>query len=185
MNRITNQMLAAAHKDWFESTKQKSDYVQLYIKLAEYENTGLEPSEVRDLQKRMADAQNTHIKIQHNYHEYTISEICNLIDELQAENHTLKKELDNFRIDSVYLGSYEPGTIHHGVVIGGIYRHFKGHKIKVINIAQHTETSELFVVYICCSDNKIYARPLDMFMSEVDHIRYPCATQKMRFELIE
>lgn len=78
------------------------------------------------------------------------------------------------------------------VVIGGTYRHFKGHIAEVIAIATHTETGEKLVVYKCTLANEnsnhtsgIYARPLDMFLSEVDHDKYPDAAQKMRFELIE
>ncbi|WP_072033451.1 DUF1653 domain-containing protein [Anaerovibrio lipolyticus] len=40
---------------------------------------------------------------------------------------------------------------------------------KIIAIAMHTETDEKMVVYQAMyGNNGIYARPLDMFMSEVD-----------------
>ncbi len=75
------------------------------------------------------------------------------------------------------------------------YRHFKGFIAKVIAVAEHTETKEKLVIYYCetpkdkldiNSDHKdgIYARPIDMFLSEVDHEKYPDVTQKYRFELI-
>lgn len=64
-----------------------------------------------------------------------------------------------------------------------IWRHFKGNEVKIVGVAQHTEWNTLGVVY--SYDGKLFNRPLDMFMSEVDREKYPDALQKYRFERVE
>lgn len=66
------------------------------------------------------------------------------------------------------------------VKIGQKYRHFKGHIVEVTGIAIHTETMEDMVVYRY--NGKLWTRPKEMFLSEVDHEKYPGVTQRYRFE---
>ena len=71
------------------------------------------------------------------------------------------------------------------VIKGKRYLHFKGHEIKVLEIAKHTETEEMMVVYEHEGTGVIWARPYEMFVSKVDREKYPDVEQEYRFQLIE
>ena len=86
---------------------------------------------------------------------------------------------------------------------GDIVKHFKRETLteeelkdnpnkylyEIIGTSRHTETKEELMIYKplyeteCVNGVNFAARPLNMFMSEVDHEKYPNIKQKYRFEL--
>ena len=64
----------------------------------------------------------------------------------------------------------------------GIYRHFKGNRYQVIELARHSETGEDYVVYRALyGDRGIWVRPAAMFSETIERD----GEQVQRFSLIQ
>lgn len=72
------------------------------------------------------------------------------------------------------------------LLVGRVYRHFKGDYYLVEGVAKNSETGEDYVIYRkLYGDGGLWIRPLEMFMSKVDKEKYPDVKQEYRFELQE
>lgn len=84
------------------------------------------------------------------------------------------------------------------LVSGRIVQHFKRRMLtaderadstkylyEIIGTAEHTESGEMLVIYRALyGECRIYARPLQMFLSKTDRDKYPEAEQEYRFEIV-
>lgn len=74
-----------------------------------------------------------------------------------------------------------------------VVKHFKRETIEdkssnkylylILGDAIYTTTGRKIILYQSLEDNTIYGRPLEEFVSEVDHIKYPSIKQRYRFEV--
>lgn len=72
------------------------------------------------------------------------------------------------------------------LVIGGIYRHFKGNYYIVEALVNNAESDEQMVLYRpLYEDGALWVRLLDSFLGLVDQKKYPECLQKYRFEYLK
>ena len=77
------------------------------------------------------------------------------------------------------------------IQIGKKYRHFKGLDYQVIDIVYDSESNndellkKVVIYQALYGENLKWARPYEMFNSEVDHNKYPEVKQKYRFEELD
>ncbi len=64
---------------------------------------------------------------------------------------------------------------------GDTVQHFKGGFYKIVAIGTNTETEEKMVVYQSLKDKRVWIRPYDMFISEVNREKYSNTYQPYRF----
>ena len=130
---------------------------------------------ISDLQKFMKEDGGTI-----NY--YQSKHILELLEELK-----FRREHADLLEDHECVGGYvcDDGRV---IKAGQRYRHFKKGNIYIVVIpcVYDTEDMKEYVIYRG-GDNKrrMWARPVEEFMSEVDRNKYPQATQQYRFELLE
>jgi hypothetical protein len=71
------------------------------------------------------------------------------------------------------------------LIVGGVYRHFKGKLYQVKGIATHSETKEPYIIYQrLYPPYDMWIRPREMFLGFVDKVKYPQVKQKYRFQLL-
>lgn len=71
------------------------------------------------------------------------------------------------------------------IVIGGLYRHFKGHFYKVLLEGKDADDLSDKIVYENISSGEIWIRDKNEFLSLVDKEKYPNVLQEKRFEFVK
>lgn len=96
-----------------------------------------------------------------------------------------KKNCDMAEYERLFIDNKPVNFDKDKVIVGRVYKHFKGNKVLVLAISRNTERiNDVSVVYEC-EDGRIWNRPYNMFVSKVDKKKYPNAKQEYRFELTD
>lgn len=96
---------------------------------------------------------------------------------LRPKDPSIQNQSDVYNVYMYMCGSwllYTQTFYSRAVRIGSTWRHFKGEIVTVENIALDSENPDNeFVIYRAESTGKVWARPKEMFLSEIDKDKYP------------
>lgn len=96
---------------------------------------------------------------------------------LQPKDPNIPNQSDAYDVYMYVGGSwllYTQTSYSRTVCIGSEWQHFKGELVTVENIALDSENPDNeFVIYRAESTGKVWARPKEMFLSEIDKDKYP------------
>ena len=54
------------------------------------------------------------------------------------------------------------------IIVGKIYKHYKGNLYKIVALARHSETEEEMIVYESLEKGLLWVRPLSMWNDVID-----------------
>lgn len=78
----------------------------------------------------------------------------------------MKKEQRKEAMSQEILPCFSP--LANSIIVGSLYKHYKGHHYKIIAVARHSETLEELVVYQALyGEGGIWVRPLGMFLENI------------------
>ena len=83
-----------------------------------------------------------------------------------------------------HIVDVETGKTSRNFEVGDVVRHFKGGLYIIVTFATNTETNEEMVIYQSLKDKQVWARPYDMFVSEVDKAKYPAVKEDYRLSRV-
>ncbi len=75
-------------------------------------------------------------------------------------------------------------AMHRDLPLNTELKHFKGGRYKIIAIADHVDYGRCVVYEDITDTGHVWVRDYAEFMSKVDRLKYPHATQEYRFELV-
>lgn len=98
---------------------------------------------------------------------------------------TLQNNIKIIQNDDAFKNSIDSSHARLKSMLGKVVKHVSGREYLVFGVSTHTETREKLVIYKALYKDSTYrAKPIDLFLREVDLKKYPNAKQKYVYELM-
>lgn len=134
-------------------------------------------------------------QVKDSLYDWADDQSFQFLQHVHVEEAVLQEDdLDDLSVKNCDLSHYEKhfqkqkSTVSYDRPIpqpGERWKHFKiGKIIEILAVSRCTESPDSFSVIYRAPDGVVWDRPLDMFMSEVDHEKYPESKEKYRFSKV-